>query len=95
MSISKEKKQEVIKNFKKSDNDTGSVGIRIALLTTRIQNLSKHLELHSKDFHCRRGLLTLVGQRKRLLAYLSKNDPQTHDSVLKALSIRSTVKDNV
>lgn len=95
MSISKEQKQNVIKRFRKTEVDTGSTGVQLAILTTRIQNLGKHLEMHAKDCHCRRGLLTLVGQRKKLLAYLSKTDPSTHNAVVKELAIRTTVRDNV
>ncbi len=67
MSILKEKKQEIIDKFKKNEKDTGSTKIQVAVLTERINNLTAHLKIHKKDEHCRRGLMMLVGQRKRLL----------------------------
>jgi small subunit ribosomal protein S15 len=95
MTTSKEKKKQLIEQFKQNKGDTGSAHVQVALLTERIRDLSAHLEMHSKDFHCRRGLLTLVGQRKRLLSYLTKTDPAGYNTIVKELAVRNTVKNNV
>ena len=70
MTITAEKKREVIKKHAANDNDTGSPEVQVAIMTTRIRNLTEHLKLHKKDFHSRRGLLMIIGKRKRLLDYL-------------------------
>ena len=67
MSITKQEKAELIKKFGRGENDTGSTEVQVAILTTRINNLTEHLKTHKKDFHSRRGLLVMVGQRRRLL----------------------------
>ncbi len=95
MTISKEKKKQLIEQFKQSNEDTGSTHVQVAMLTERIRGLSSHLDTHKKDFHCRRGLLTLVGKRKRLLSYLTKTDPAGYSFIVKELSMRNTVKNNV
>ncbi len=70
MALTKEKKNELIEQFKNHDGDTGSPEVQIALLTERIRELTEHLKIHTKDFHSRRGLFMMVGQRRRLLNYL-------------------------
>ena len=74
MSITAERKQELIKEYAVKDGDTGSPEVQVAVLTERITNLTEHLKTHGKDFHSRRGLLMMVGQRRRLLDYLKKKD---------------------
>jgi small subunit ribosomal protein S15 len=95
MSILKEKKQEIIGKFQKDKKDTGSTEIQIAILTERITNLTEHLKIHRKDEHCKRGLMIMVGQRKRLLKYLSRTNLAAYDELTKQLKIRSTVKEHV
>ena len=74
MSLTQEKKQELIQKFGRTDGDTGSAEVQIALLTERINELTEHLRTHRKDHHSRRGLLMLVGKRRRLLQYLQRTD---------------------
>ena len=81
-------KSEIISQFKKHDKDTGSSEVQIALLTERINHLTEHFKLHKKDFHSRRGLLKLVGQRRRLLNYLKNKDLEHYRSLIKSLGIR-------
>ena len=88
MTITKERKQELIGQFKRSENDTGSAEVQIAILTTRINGLTGHLRTHSKDFAGRRGLLMLVSRRRRLLDYLKKVDPTRYLEVIRRLEIR-------
>ena len=88
MSITKERKQEVIGEFKRGDSDTGSPEVQIAILTTRINSLTGHLQTHSKDFASRRGLLTMVSRRRRLLDYLKQVDPQRYLDMLRRLDLR-------
>jgi small subunit ribosomal protein S15 len=88
MSLAKEKKLEVIDNYKKHDGDTGSPEVQIALLTERINTLTEHFKTHKKDHHSRRGLLKLVGQRRRLLDYLGKKDIERYRAVISKLGIR-------
>ena len=88
MSISKDKKIEIIKNFGNSDNDSGSPNVQVAILTERIINLTDHLKQHAKDFSTRRGLLTLVGKRRRILDYIKKNSSENYKKVIKSLGIR-------
>ncbi len=86
--LDKEAKQEVIQQFKLHEQDTGSSEVQVAILTKRINELTGHLKKHSHDFHSRRGLLKLVGQRRRLLAYLNKRDVARYRSVLARLELR-------
>lgn len=86
--ISKTKKKKIIEKFKEHVEDTGSAAVQIALLTERVNYLTEHLKLHKKDFHSRRGLLVLVGRRRRLLNYLKTKDPQNYEEVLKELKIK-------
>lgn len=88
MSITKERKQELIGQFATVANDTGSPEIQIAVLTERIRNLSDHMGVHKKDFHSRRGLLMMVGQRRRLLDYLKKKSVERYQTVIQKLGIR-------
>ncbi len=88
MTITKDRKTELIGQFKQSDNDTGSPEVQIAILTTRIIGLTQHLRTHKKDFASRRGLLMLVSRRRRHLDYLKKVDPQRYLDVIQRLDIR-------
>ncbi len=81
-------KAEIIKEFGKFEGDTGSTEVQIALLTEKINHLTDHLRTHKKDFHSRLGLLKMVGQRKRLLAYLTKKDLEGYRSLIARLGIR-------
>lgn len=86
--INKVKKKDLIEKFKKHPQDTGSASVQIALLTERITFLNEHLKKHKKDFHSRRGLLMLVGRRRRLLTYLKKDDPQNYGEVASKLELK-------
>ena len=86
--ITKEKKQEIITKFGRTQNDTGSPEVQIAILTARIQELTEHLKIHQKDHHSRRGLLKMVGQRRGLLAYLKKIDIERYRALIEKLGIR-------
>jgi small subunit ribosomal protein S15 len=88
MALTYEKKKELIDKYKLSGNDTGSPEVQVALLTTRIKELTDHLKNNKKDHNSRRGLLKMVGQRKRLLAYLKKNDTARYTKIIKELGIR-------
>ncbi|QDU93430.1 30S ribosomal protein S15 [Lignipirellula cremea] len=88
MTITKECKQEVIQDFRKADTDTGSPEVQIAILTTRINNLTEHMRTHKKDYSSRRGLLSLVSRRRRLLDYLRRIDPQRYLDIIGKLGIR-------
>lgn len=88
MSITAEKKAELIKQFGEGDNDTGRAEVQIAILTERIKNLTEHSKLHKKDHNSRRGLLQLVGQRRKLLNYLSNRDIERYRSIVKELGLR-------
>lgn len=88
VALSKEVKQQKIAEFGRSQNDTGSPEVQIALLTERINVLSEHLKVHRKDFHSRRGLMQMVGQRRRLLNYLQREDPQRYREVVERLGLR-------
>jgi small subunit ribosomal protein S15 len=88
MTVTKERKQELIEQFKRSEDDTGSAEVQIAILTTRINGLTEHLRSHKKDFAGRRGLLMLVSRRRRLLDYLKRVDPQRYLSIIRRLDIR-------
>ncbi len=88
MSLTKEAKQEIIDRFGASGRDTGSAKVQIALLSRRIDELTEHLRTHKKDHHSRRGLLRLVGQRRRLLNYLQRNDLESYRGLIKELGLR-------
>ena len=83
-----EEKQEIIEKFKRHEGDTGSPEVQIALLTNRITYLTDHFKTHKKDHHSRRGLLKMVGQRRRLLDYLIKQDIARYRTIIKELGIR-------
>ncbi len=80
--------QEIIKEYGKSDSDTGSTEVQVALLSKRIDHLTDHLKTHKKDHHTRRGLLMLVGKRKRLLQYLQNQDVQKYRDLIDKLGLR-------
>ena len=88
MALSTEKKTEIIEKYKIHEGDTGSPEVQIALLTQRILDLTEHMKAHKKDFHSRRGLLKLVGQRRGLLNYLRKTDVDRYRNVINALGLR-------
>jgi len=88
MSITAERKQELIKEYAVNDTDTGSPEVQVAVLSERITNLTEHLKIHGKDFHSRRGLLMMVGQRRRLLDYLRKKEVKRYEDVIKKLGLR-------
>jgi small subunit ribosomal protein S15 len=87
MALSKDVKGQIIADNKRGDADTGSAEVQIALLTQRIRDLTEHLKLHTKDHHTRRGLLKLVGQRRRLLNYLKKSDIERYRELIAKLGI--------
>lgn len=86
--MTKEVKQQVMAEYATHEGDTGSPEVQIALLTTRINELTEHLKVHKKDHHSRRGLLKMVGHRRNLLAYLMKNDIERYRNIIKRLNIR-------
>jgi len=86
--LTPEAKKEIIEKFKTHEKDTGSPEVQIALLSSRIKYLTEHFKVHKKDHHSRRGLLKLVGQRRRLLNYLKKKDIERYRKVIKELGIR-------
>jgi len=86
--LSKEQKEEIIKQYHVHPNDTGSPEVQIALLTHRIRQLTEHLKVHKHDEHSRRGLLKLVGQRRRQLAYLSRKDAKRYKALIERLGLR-------
>ena len=88
MSITAERKQELIKEFATKKDDTGSPEVQVAILSERISNLTEHLETHKKDFHSRRGLLMMVGQRRRLLDYVKRKQVQRYEDLIKRLNLR-------
>ena len=88
MSISKNKKSDIIKDFGKNGKDSGSPNVQAAILTERIKNLTDHLKTHSKDFSTRRGLLTLVGKRRRVLDYIKNKNEENYLKVIEALGLR-------
>ncbi len=88
MVLTPEVKKEIVDQFKLHQNDTGSPEVQIALLSKRISYLTDHFKVHKKDHHSRRGLLKLVGQRRRLLNYLKKTDVERYKNIIKELGIR-------
>lgn len=86
--IDKERKQATIRQYQLSEKDSGSTEVQVALLTERINQLTEHLKTHVHDHHSRRGLLKLVGQRRRLLTYLSKNDVKRYQQLISKLGLR-------
>jgi small subunit ribosomal protein S15 len=88
MSVTAEKKQEIITDNARAKGDTGSPEVQVAILSERISNLTEHFKGHAKDHHSRRGLLKLVGQRRRLLDYLKAKDNKRYDSLIERLGLR-------
>ncbi len=88
MNLTEDRKREIIESFKTHDTDTGSPDVQIALLTERITNLTEHLKTHKKDHHSRRGLLMMVGKRRRLLTYVKGKDPARYRNIIAQLGIR-------
>jgi len=88
LSITKELKQDIIGKFKIHESDTGSAEVQIAILTTRINRLNEHLKMNKTDHSSRRGLVTMVGRRKRLIEYLKNNDLAKYKSLIKELGLR-------
>lgn len=88
MSITAEKKEQIIKDFARKDGDTGSSEVQVAILTERIRNLTNHMNAHKKDYHTRRGLLMLVSNRRKLLSYLKKNNEDRYLELIKRLGLR-------
>lgn len=88
MPLTKDKKAELIGKHGRTDTDTGSAEVQVALLTERINELTEHLRTHSKDHHSRRGLLKLVGQRRRMLRYLENNDLERYRALVAELGLR-------
>ena len=86
--ITKEMKQQIIKDYQLKEGDTGSPEVQIAVLTYRINDLNEHLKIHKKDHHSRRGLLKMVGQRRNMLAYLKKNDLERYRALIARLGLR-------
>lgn len=88
MPLHQERKTEIIGQYRTHETDTGSPEVQVALLSDRIRYLTDHFKTHKKDFHSRRGLLKLVGQRRRLLNYLKKSDVERYRNLIKALGLR-------
>jgi len=88
VALAKKKKTELIEKFKTKTGDTGSTSVQIAILTERINSLADHFKDHKKDIHSRRGLLSLVGKRRRLLTYLKKKDEEQYSNLIKELKLR-------
>jgi small subunit ribosomal protein S15 len=88
VSLSKSEKEAIIQEYCRTPNDTGSPEVQIALLTTRINQLTEHLKMHKHDEHSRRGLLKMVGQRRRHLTYLSRKDPERYKEIIQRLGLR-------
>lgn len=88
MSIQKEEKEKIVKEIGRSDKDTGSPEVQVAIFTEKIKQLTEHLKTHKKDEHSRRGLLKMVGKRRRLLDYLSKKNKEAYEAVIKKLGLR-------
>ena len=88
MAVDKERQQAILKSYQRTTSDTGSSEVQVALLTDRISYLTEHFKVHPKDHHSRRGLLKLVGQRRRLLDYLKAKDHKRYDSLIERLGLR-------
>lgn len=86
--MTKEEKAEIIKKYGSNNNDSGKTEVQVALLTKRINDLTEHFNKHAKDHHSRRGLMMMVGKRRRLLDYLSKRDIERYRAIIKDLNIR-------
>ncbi len=92
MAVSKERKAELVAQYGANDKDSGSAEVQVALLTERIKGLTEHMKTHPKDFHTRRGLLMLVGKRRRLLSYIKARDIEDYRKLIKSLGIRDNIQ---
>ena len=92
MAVTKERKAELMAQYGKNEKDSGSAAVQVALLTERIKGLTEHMKSHQKDFHTRRGLLMLVGKRRRLLGYIKAQDIEEYHSLIKSLGIRDNIQ---
>lgn len=92
MSLTKEEKDDLVKTYQLSDEDTGSPEVQIAILTTRINALNEHLKIHKQDQSSRRGLLMLVGRRRRLLVYLKRKNSERYEALLSKLGLRDFLR---
>ena len=90
--ITKQQVEDIIKEFGANEHDYGSAKVQVAILSKRIANLTEHMKSHKKDFHTRRGLLMLVGKRRRLLSYIKKNDINEYRELIAKLGIRDNVQ---
>ena len=90
-SISKERVAELVAEFGKGANDSGSPEVQVAILTERIRNLTEHLKVHKKDHHTRRGLMGLIGKRRRMLKYIKNRDIEEYRALIKRLGIRDNI----
>ena len=88
MSITQERKEALVKDHARAEGDTGSPEVQVAILTERIRNLTEHFKDHKKDFHSRRGMLMLIGRRRRILDYLQKQDPKKYEETINKLDLR-------
>ena len=92
MAVTKERKAELVAQYGKGEKDSGSAEVQVALLTERIKGLTEHMKTHPKDFHTRRGLLMLVGKRRRLLSYIKARDIEEYRALIKSLGIRDNIQ---
>ena len=92
MAVSKERKAELVAQYGANDKDSGSAEVQVALLTERIKGLTEHMKVHPKDFHPRRGLLMLVGKRRRLLSYIKARNIEEYRTLIKSLGIRDNIQ---
>ena len=91
LSVTRERVAEIVKEYGKNEQDTGSAEVQVAILTERIRNLTEHLKMHKKDHHTRRGLLMLVGKRRRMLVYIKNRDIEEYRALIKKLGIRDNI----
>ncbi|MDM8271026.1 30S ribosomal protein S15 [Thermophilibacter provencensis] len=92
MAVTKERKAELVAQYGANDKDSGSAEVQVALLTERIKGLTEHMKTHPKDFHTRRGLLMLVGKRRRLLSYIKARNIEDYRTLIKSLGIRDNIQ---
>ncbi|HJA29706.1 MAG TPA: 30S ribosomal protein S15 [Candidatus Olsenella pullicola] len=92
MAVTKERKAELVAQYGKGEKDSGSAEVQVALLTERIKGLTEHMKTHPKDFHTRRGLLMLVGKRRRLLSYIKARNIEDYRTLIKSLGIRDNIQ---
>ena len=91
LSVTRERVAEIVKEYGKNEQDTGSAEVQVAILSERIRNLTEHLKMHKKDHHTRRGLLMLVGKRRRMLVYIKNRDIEEYRALIKKLGIRDNI----